>query len=140
MSLDRGTKIYAGILAGICLSIIIAWLLTLDFRVGEIDTMLQQDPQIASYPYPFRALEIKGKTAVISSPRSSAMPAVKFIGLIKPGFKNVSEQDPKMISAQKELASIQSKVRKLVLSREDIDSVKWRIDKEWYAERGVWLE
>jgi hypothetical protein len=140
MSLDRGTKIYAAILAGICLSIFIAWLLTLDFRIGEIDTMLQQDPAIAAYPYPFRAFEIKGKTAVISSPRSNAMPAVKFIGLIKPSLKNVSEQDPKMISAQKELGSVQSKVRKLVLSREDIDRVDWRIDKEWYAERGIWLQ
>jgi hypothetical protein len=140
MSLDRGTKIYAAILAGICLSIIIAWLLTLDFRIGEIDTLLQRDPQIAAYPYPFRALEIKGKTAVISSPRSSTMPAIEFIALIKPGLKNVSEQDTKMISAQKELAAIQSKVRKLVLSREDIDRVNWRIDREWYAERGVWLQ
>lgn len=140
MSLDRGTKIYAAILAGICLSIFIAWLLTLDFRIGEINTLLQQDPQITSYPYRFRALEIKGKTAVISSPRSSAMPAVKFLALIKPGLKNVSEQDPIMISAQKELAAIQSKVRKLVLSREDIDRVNWRIDKEWYAERGIWLQ
>ncbi|MGD9168525.1 MAG: hypothetical protein PVI97_00510, partial [Candidatus Thiodiazotropha sp.] len=94
MSLDRGTKIYAGILAGICISMLIVWLLTLDFRLGEIDAMLQQDPQIASYPYPFRALEINGKTAVVSSPRSSAMPAVRFIGLIKPGLKNLSEQDP----------------------------------------------
>jgi hypothetical protein len=140
MSLDRGTKIYAAILAGICLSIFIAWLLTLDFRIGEIDTLLQQDPQIAAYPYPFRALEIKGNTAVISSPRSSAMPAVKFIALINPRLKNVSEQDTKMISAQKELAAIQSKVRKLVLSREDIDKVNWRIDKEWYAEKGIWLQ
>lgn len=140
MSLDRGTKIYAAILAGICLSLFIAWLLTLDFRIGEIDTLLQEDSQIAAYPYPFRALEINGKTAVISSPRSSTMPAVKFIALIKPGLKNASEQDPKMVTAQKELAAIQSKVRKLVLSQEDIDRVNWRIDKEWYAERGIWLE
>jgi Cu/Ag efflux protein CusF len=68
------------------------------------------------------------------------MPAVKFIALIKPRLKNVSEQDTKMISAQKELAAIQSKVRKLVLSREDIDKVNWRIDKEWYAEKGIWLQ
>jgi ribosomal protein S15P/S13E len=68
------------------------------------------------------------------------MPAVRFIGLIKPGLKNLSEQDPKMISAQKELAEIQSKVRKLVLSRDDIDRINWRIDKEWYSERGIWIQ
>jgi hypothetical protein len=140
MSLDRGTKIYAAILAGICISIVIAWLLTLDFRVNEIDNMLLQDQQITSYPYPFRTLEINGKTAVMSTPRSRDLPAVKFISLINPELKNLSEQDPKMISAQKELAAVQSKVRKLVTSRDDIDMVDWRIDKEWYAEKGIWVE
>jgi hypothetical protein len=140
MSLDRGTKIYAAVLAGLCLSILIAWLLTLDFRLGEIDEMLQQDQQIASYPYPFRALEIRGNTAILSTPRSTTVPAVKFLALINPGLKNLSEQDPKVISAQKELASVQSKVRKLVSSRDDIDRVDWRIDKEWYAEKGIWVE
>lgn len=140
MSLDRGTKIYAAILAGICLSLLLAWLMTLDFRLGEIDAMLTQDSQIASYPYTFRALDIKGNTAVLSSPRSREMPAVRFIGLIRPDLKNLSEQHPKLIEAQKELATIQSKVRKLVLGREDIDRVEWRIDKEWFADRGIWLE
>jgi hypothetical protein len=119
---------------------LIAWLLSLDLRLGEIDNMLQQDQQIASYPYTFRALEIKGKTAIISTPRSTSLPAVTFIGLINPGLKNLSEQDPKVISAQKELASVQSKVRKLVSSRDDIDRVDWRIDKEWYAKKGVWVD
>lgn len=140
MSLDRGTKIYAAVLAGICLSILIAWLLTLDSRLGEIDDMLRQNQQIASYPYPFRALEIKGKTAVLSTPRSTAMPALRFIGLIKPELKNLSEQDPRIVSAQKDLAAIQSKVRELVSSRDDIDRVEWRIDKEWYADKGIWVD
>lgn len=140
MSLDRGTKIYAAILASICLSILLAWLVTLDFRVGEIDSMLKQDSQISSYPYPFRALEIQGNTAVMSSPRSREMPAVRFISLIRPDLKNLNEQHPKLIEAQQELAAVQSKVRKLVLSREDIDRVNWRIDKEWFAGRGIWLE
>jgi hypothetical protein len=140
MSLDRGTKIYAAVLAGIGISILFAWLVTLDFRLGEIDTMLKEDPQIASYPYPFRVLEINKTTAVMSSPRSREMPALRFITLIKPRLKNLDDQDPKLVEAQKELAAIQSKVRKLVLSREDIERVSWRIDKAWYAEKGIWLE
>ncbi|MES9926161.1 MAG: hypothetical protein ABW152_18955 [Candidatus Thiodiazotropha endolucinida] len=140
MSLDRGTKIYAAVLASICFGILLAWLMTLDFRLGEIDDMLEQDPLISSYPYPFRAMRISGTTAIISSPRSSTMPAVKFIGLIKPSLKNLSDQDPKLIREQKALAAVQSKVRKLVLNREDIDRVEWRIDKEWFAEKGIWLD
>ncbi|MES9990730.1 MAG: hypothetical protein ABW098_02180 [Candidatus Thiodiazotropha sp.] len=140
MSLDRGTKIYAAVLAVIGLSLLLAWMLNLDFRIDEIDELISQDAQIAAYPYPFRAIEINGTTAVLSSPRSNAMPAVRFLGLIKPALKNLDEQDPKLIAAQKELAKVQSKVRKLVLRRNDIERVSWRLDKEWYADRGIWLQ
>ncbi len=137
MSLDRGTKIYAGILGAILLTGIIAWLFSLDSRLGEIDDMLDEDPELAAYPYHFRALAIQGSTAVMSTPRSTSLPAVRFLGMIKPGLANKSEQDPDVIAAQKELGALQSKVRKLVTSREDIDKVKWRLDRDWYASRGV---
>jgi hypothetical protein len=139
MSLDRGTKIYAGILGSFVVIGIIAWLMTLDFRLDEIDAMLQENKEISSYPYPFRTLQIIGTTAIMSTPRSNAVPAVKFLGIINPGLSNKSEQDPQVISAQKELGAIQSKVRKLVLSRDDIEKVSWRLDKEWYAQKGVWI-
>ncbi|MEJ2424430.1 MAG: hypothetical protein P8101_08190 [Candidatus Thiodiazotropha sp.] len=67
MSLDRGTKIYAGVLGGILLLGLIAWLMSLDFRLGEIDEMLREDPQIAAYPYPFHVLQIAGTTAYVST-------------------------------------------------------------------------
>jgi hypothetical protein len=137
MSLDRGTKIYAGVLTAVILSGVIVWLFTLDFRLAEIDEMLQQDQEIAAYPYKFHALEIQGTTAVISTPRSTALPAVKFLGMIKPGLANKSEQDPAVIEAQKALGKLQSKIKKLVLARSDIDRVMWRLDKEWYANRGL---
>ncbi|MCU7848050.1 MAG: hypothetical protein KZQ89_08565 [Candidatus Thiodiazotropha sp. (ex Lucinoma kastoroae)] len=140
MSLDGGTKIYAAVLGGILLLVLLGWLLTLDFRLGEIDALIQQDQQTAAYPYPFRALDIIGTTAIISSPRSNTMPAVRFLGIINPSLSNKSTQDPQVITAQKELAAIQSKVKKRVLGRDDIDKVRWRIDKEWFSQKGIWLE
>jgi hypothetical protein len=140
MPLDRGTKIYAAILGGIVLIGLVAWLLTLDPRLGEIDRMLQADPEIAGYPYHFRVLEIQRTTAVVSTPRSPDMPAVQFLSIIYPNLSNKDAQSPEMIAAEKELASVQSKVRKLILSRPDIDKVRWSIDKEWYADKGMWLE
>ncbi|MCU7839667.1 MAG: hypothetical protein KZQ94_09840 [Candidatus Thiodiazotropha sp. (ex Troendleina suluensis)] len=140
MSLDRGTKIYAAVLGSILLLFLLGWLLTLDFRLGEIDALIQQDQQTAAYPYPFRALDIIGTTAIISSPRSNTMPAVRFLGIINPSLSNKSTQDPQVIAAQKELAAIQSKVKKRVLGRDDIDKVRWRIDKEWFSQKGIWLE
>ncbi|MCG8486651.1 MAG: hypothetical protein AB2551_05210 [Candidatus Thiodiazotropha sp.] len=140
MSLDRGTKIYAGVLGSLVGLGLLAWLLTLDLRLGEIDEMLKQDQQIAAYPYTFRALEIKGTTAIISTPRTSAVPAVKFLAMIFPRLSRKSEQDPEVIAAQKQLGQIQGKVRELVLSREDIERVSWRIDKAWYSQKGVLID
>ncbi|MES9830854.1 MAG: hypothetical protein ABW139_01295 [Candidatus Thiodiazotropha sp. DIVDIV] len=139
MSLDRGTKIYAGILGSLVAIGLLAWLSSLDFRLSEIDSMLDNDMEISSYPYHFKALEIRGSTAIMSTPRTNAVPAVKFLAMINPGLSRKSDQDPEMIEAQKRLGAIQGKVRKLVLSREDIDKVNWRIDKEWYSQKGVWI-
>ncbi len=137
MSLDRGTKIYAGALGAILLAGFIAWLLSLDTRLWEIEEMLASDSELAAYPYQFQALAIEGRTAVMSTPRSTSLPAVRFLGIIKPSLANKSEQDPAVIAAQKELGGLQSKVRKLVTSRDDIDKVRWRLDKDWYASRGI---
>ncbi|MCU7811969.1 MAG: hypothetical protein KZQ77_12150 [Candidatus Thiodiazotropha sp. (ex Notomyrtea botanica)] len=140
MSLDRGTKIYAAVLGSILLLVLLIWLFSLDFRLGEIDGMLAQEPDIAAYPYTFQALAIQGRTVVMSTPRSTSMPAVRFLSMIKPSLANKSELDPAVIEAQKELARLQSKVRKLVQSREDIDNVRWHIDKQWYADRGILVD
>jgi hypothetical protein len=140
MGLDRGTKIYAAVLGSFLLLGLLIWLFTLDLRLGEIDEMLQQDAELAAYPYRFKALSIQGRTAIMSTPRSTQMPAVTFLGMIKPSLANKSEQDPSVIAAQKELGGLQSKVRKLVQSREDIDKVRWRIDKDWYAARGILVD
>ncbi|MCG7990218.1 MAG: hypothetical protein JAY99_06465 [Candidatus Thiodiazotropha lotti] len=140
MSLDRGTRIYAGILGSLVGLSLLAWLLTLDFRLAEIDKMLKQDKQIAAYPYRFKALEIKGTTAILSTPRTSAVPAVKFLSMIFPRLSRKSEQDPAVIAAQKQLGKIQGKVRELVLSRQDIERVSWRIDRAWYAQKGVLID
>ncbi len=139
MSLDRGTKIYAGILGGILLLGLIAWLMSLDFRIGEINDTLSRDPQISAYPYPFHVMQIVGTTAYVSTPRTNAVPAIQFLGMIKPSLSTKSDQDPQVIEAQKELGEIQGKVRKLILDRPDIEKVSWRIDKEWFAAKGVWL-
>ena len=43
------------------------------------------------------------------------------------------------IAAQKKLAKVQAQVRELVEFRPDIERVSWRVDAEWFAERGVLL-
>ncbi|MEJ2694332.1 MAG: hypothetical protein P8166_15165 [Candidatus Thiodiazotropha sp.] len=76
----------------------------------------------------------------MSSPRSTSMPAIRFLGIIKPSLANKSDQDPALISAQKELGALQSKVKKLVLSHKGIEEVQWRLDRQWYADRGLTID
>ncbi|MET0079618.1 MAG: hypothetical protein ABW119_14220 [Candidatus Thiodiazotropha lotti] len=60
--------------------------------------------------------------------------------MIFPRLSRKSEQDPAVIAAQQQLGKIQGKVRELVLSRQDIERVSWRIDKAWYAQKGVMID
>ena len=138
--LDRGTKIYIGVLAAIVLAVLITWLLTLDPRVWKINDRLEQDPEIAAYPFPFRVLEIRNGVAVVASPRSPQVSVIRFLGVIDPGLRNADPDSPAAVTAQKKLASVQGRVRKLVEAEPDIQRVSWRLDADWLAGHGVQVE
>jgi hypothetical protein len=138
--LDRGTKIYIGVLAAIVLAVLIAWLLSLDPRVWKLNDRLEQDPEIAAYPFPFRVLEIRNGVAVVASPRSPQVSVIRFLGVIDPGLRNADPDSPAAVTAQKKLASVQGRVRKLVEAEPDIQRVSWRLDADWLAGHGVQVE
>ena len=94
--LDRGTKIYIGVLVSIALAILIAWLLSLDTRAWEINDRLEEDPEISAYPFPFRVLETANGIAVVASPRSADVPVMEFLGLVDPSLRNA---DPSSAAA-----------------------------------------
>ncbi|MCG6860081.1 MAG: hypothetical protein LJE70_02160 [Chromatiaceae bacterium] len=138
--LDRGTKIYIGVLAAVALAILIAWLLSLEPRVWDINDRLEQDSEISAYPYPFRVLEINNGIAVVSSPRSPQVPVMHFLGIIDPALRGADPDSPAAVATQKKLADIQGRVRKLVEAESDIERVSWRIDADWLAAHGVQLQ
>ena len=47
---------------------------------------------------------------------------------------------PAAIAAQKKLADIQRRVRKLLEAESDIERVSWRVDADWLAAHGVQLQ
>jgi hypothetical protein len=138
--LDRGTKIYIGVLTAIALAILIAWLLSLDLRVWEINGRLEQDPEICAYSFPFRVLEINKGIAVVASPRSPQVPVMHFLGIVNPVLRNADPDSPAAVAAQKKLAHIQGRVRELVKAEPDIERVSWRVDTDWLAAHGVQLQ
>jgi hypothetical protein len=105
--LDRGTKIYIGVLAAIALAVLVAWLLSIDPRVWEINDRLVQDPEISAYPsFPFRVLEISNGVAVVASPRSPQVSVLRFLGIVDPSLRNADPDSPAAVAAQKKLADI----------------------------------
>ena len=119
---------------------IFAWLLSLDTRAREINDRLEQDPEIAAYPFPFRVLEISNGIAAVASPRSAEVSVMRFLGLVDPDLREADPDSPAAIAAQKTLGEIQGRVRKLIEAETDIEGVRWRVDTDWFAARGVRLQ
>jgi len=137
--MDRGTKIYALFLAFLGLLVLVWWALSYNPRIGELNDLLASDPKVASYPYRFHVIDIQNRTALISTPRSSDVPVIRFIGIIYPRLVNARQDDPEVVKAQQELVEVQKRVAKLVQEQPDITGVRWRLDKDWWAARGVMI-
>lgn len=135
--LDNFTRNYLYVLAGLVLIGFIWWLSSLDFRVREINKLLDADPELAAYPYPFRVISLEKGVAKMSSPRSAKVSAIQSLRLMYPELQQRSAVSDEMMSAQEELARVQSNAGELVKSQEDVSSVHWVLDQRWLANQGV---
>jgi hypothetical protein len=106
-------------------------------RVWELNAMLEADPQIAAYPYPFRVVALDDGVAAISTPRSFDLPAYRFLAIIHPNLANKADNDPEVIAAQQELIDHQKRAQGLVLAQPDVESVRWELDTQWLSARGI---
>lgn len=138
--MDRFTRNYSIALGLIALVLLGAWFTTLDFRAGRLTALLEADQRLAAYPYPFRVLEVDGSTAVMTSPRSPEVPAVRFLAAIDPALAGRGPNDPAVIDAQKRLADHQGLAKKRILAETEIERVVWRVDRQWYREHGIPLQ
>lgn len=135
--MDSFTRKYLYFLGSLFLIGIVWWLSSLDFRAGDINKVLEADMEIVAYPYPFRVLSVEKGIAKISSPRSANFSAVQSLRIMFPELKNSSATSDEMVSAQKELARVQSHAGKLVKSQKDINSIRWVLDQQWLLENGA---
>lgn len=97
----------------------------------------QGSEQLKNYPYPFRVLRVIGSKAVMGTPRSHEVPAIRFISVIHPELDVMDSNSPALIAAQKELAAAQWEARAIVQAQPGIESVAWEIDKRWLTSHGV---
>jgi hypothetical protein len=135
--LDSFTRKYLYVLAGLALIGFVLWLSSLDFRVSEINKLLEADAELAAYPYPFRVMSLENGVAQMSSPRSAQLSAIQSLRVMFPELKQHSAVSDEMVAAQEELARVQAYAANLVTREEDVSRVRWVLDKQWLASHGV---
>jgi hypothetical protein len=138
--MDQFTRRYIYLLSAVTLAGLLFWLLNADSRVGELNGLLEADEQLASYPYQFRVISLDEGVAEMSSPRSARMSAIRGLRIMFPYLLDKSAVSPEMVEAQERLATLQSRAAALIQSQEDVRSVRWTLDEQWFSRHGVYLE
>jgi len=137
--MDRFTRNYLIFLGLIALALLGWWLSSWNPRIAEINDILEADPQLSTYPYPFRVVSLKNGVAELSTPRSAEVPVIQFLGVIQPNLRGKSQDNPDIMAAQADLVTYQKRAEKLVQDQPDITSIRWTLDRDWYVERGIVL-
>lgn len=138
--LDNFTRNYIYVLLGLALVAFVWWLSSLDFRVREINALLEADAELTAYPYAFRVLSLEAGVAKVSSPRSATMSAIQSLRVMYPQLQQHSAVSQEMMEAQVELARVQSYAGQLVKNQQDVKVVRWVLDKRWLENHGVYVD
>jgi len=136
--MDSFTRNYSILLGAIFLGLLAWWLSSIwQPRVWEINEMLESDPKLSDYAYQFRVVDFDNGVAILSTPRSFDVPAMRFLEIVQPGLAGRAQDDPVMIAAQQDLIAHQKRAQGLVQALPDVQRVDWRLDVKWLADHGV---
>ena len=136
--MDRFTRNYSIALGLVILVALGFWVKSVwQPKVWELDEILTSHPSLSTYPYQFRVRAFKDGVAVISTPRSFDVPAIRFLEIINSKVAGKSQDDPAMIAAQQDLIDHQKLAMGLMLGQPGVTSVDWELDTQWLADHGV---
>jgi hypothetical protein len=139
--MDTFTRNYSIGLASLALALVLFWLYSLwTPRVWELNELLEAEPVVAAYPYAFRVVEFSDGVAILSTPRSFAFPAVRFLPILYPELANLAQDDPRMVAAQQRLIDAQKGAMELVQKQPDVRLVRWMLDVGWLADHGIQVQ
>jgi len=134
--MDRFTRNYS-ITLGLILIVFLGWVLYEDPAVADLNALLEQDNEVAAYPYRFRVLAVHEGVATMGSPRSSEFPVQRALGILFPALANRAQDDPDLMHAQQGLAEVQKRAMAIVLESGKVRRVRWELDRDWLGRRGV---
>jgi hypothetical protein len=136
--MDTFTRNYSIALV-IILAGLLAWWISASWnpRAAELNAVLESDPVLSQYVYRFSVVDYDDGVAVITTPRSFEVPAMRFLEIVKPELAGKDQDDPAMVAAQQELIEHQKRAQTLILGQPDVERVDWRLDVRWLADHGV---
>jgi hypothetical protein len=134
--MDRFTRNYSIFLAVVVLAMLV-WVFYEDPQVAALNKRLEVDAGLAAYPYRFRVFSLEDGVAVMGTPRSAEFPAFRALGILFPELANREQDDPELMQAQQEMASLQDRARTIVLSSDDVTRVRWKLDSDWLTKQGI---
>lgn len=136
--MDRFTRNYSILLGAVVIVALFFWIQSVwQPKVWELDEVLTADSVLADYHYQFRVRSFEDGVAVISTPRSFDIPAIRFLEIIHPKLAGKAQDDPEMIAAQQDLIDHQKRAMGLILAQPGVDNVDWQLDTQWLADHGV---
>jgi hypothetical protein len=134
--MDRFTRNYS-IVLGVILLVVLAWAFYEDPLVSDLNDLLEQDAEVAGYPYQFQVLRIQNDIAVMSTPRSNEFPVHRALGILFPHLARRAQDNPDIMKAQQELARIQKRAKAIVIESGKVKSIRWELDKNWLSQHGI---
>ena len=110
-----------------------------DPKVVALNLALQEHGSslLREYPYRFRVVRLEGETAVMTTPRSQAVPVFRMISALYPHLSGRSSTSPEFVAAQQELAQVQGESREIVLQQPGVSKVEWELDQSWLIQHNI---
>lgn len=136
--MDRFTRNYSILLGLVVIVGLFFWVKSAwQPQVWKYNSVLESNPKLSTYAYQFKLRSLDNGVAVISTPRSFDVPAIRFLGIIHPHLAGKAQDDPAMIAAQNDLIDHQKLAMGLMLAQPGVTSVDWQLDTQWLADHGV---